>query len=324
MPNLKQPSDELEDLHAKSKRQIFDKLINVGEAVVRSDAGKFEASRLELRQTILGFMQLADLMGRKRMLLEGKATKALRGDDQADVEVRRQGYEIQRRRQIGIVVVRADGVKVNLGPGGPVFTELIADLLARTPELAQDADEVARLYQNTHAFAAVGAPDVQMAERVQKEMARMAQAGTAEPDAVEVLQNITDWTKGYAGTVYRTNMTTAYAAGRWKKASDPDIAQIGPAFRYDAVGDSDTRENHSAADGLIAGINDNIWNRMSPPLGYNCRCTIVLVDRFDLEAIGAIKPNGGVARQEPAGFSKAGPDSNRFGNGRPDRRIYGF
>lgn len=53
---------------------------------------------------------------------------------------------------------------------------------------------------------------------------------------------------------------------------------------------------------------------------HNCRCSVILVDRWDLEKMGLIKGNH-VIRKEPAGFAAAGPDEG-FG-GRTDQRIYG-
>ena len=45
--------------------------------------------------------------------------------------------------------------------------------------------------------------------------------------------------------------------------------------------DDNVRENHRAADGLIAAPEDPVWNSLSPPLGHNCRCTLRLFHRLD-------------------------------------------
>ncbi len=296
----KEPVDELEELQARSSAGIAAGILRLARAIVRGDDGRPED--VALRQDILDAMHYADLLGRRRVLLEFGA---------AD-----QGAELPAQR--------ADPVRAALGAEGPPFAQMIADLLARTPKLAATGAEVARIYSVSHVFAAAFSPAMQVTQAVQKTMARLQQQGVDANLAVKTLEQMTGWSRWYAETVFRTNVTTAYAAGRWKQVSDPVVAEVVPAFRYTAVGDSDTRKNHAAADGLIAGLNDPIWERMTPPLGYNCRCTLELVDRFTLERMGLLKADGTVQRLTPPNFAQAAPDSDRFGRGRPDRRIYGF
>lgn len=137
-----------------------------------------------------------------------------------------------------------------------------------------------------------------------------------------VLEEVNDWTVAYADTVYRTNVASAFAAGAWHQSLDPEIMEIIPAKLYSAIGDSDTRPNHLAADGLIAGVTDPIWETLSPPMGFNCRCSLLDVDRFELEDRGLLNADGTVTRVLPANFANARPDPG-FGTGRPDRRVYG-
>ena len=53
------------------------------------------------------------------------------------------------------------------------------------------------------------------------------------------------WSEGYARMAFRTNANTATTLGRFRQARDPDVREVVPAMVYDAVGDSDTRENHA-------------------------------------------------------------------------------
>lgn len=296
----KEPIDELEELQHRSTAGVAAGILRLAYAIAKGQDGRPEDQ--DLRQTVLDAMHYADLLGRRRVLLEYGAA-----DDGAELPAQ-----------------RADPVRAALGAEGPPFAEMIADLLARVPKLAVTAADVARIYSTEHVFAAVFSPAMQVTQAVQKTMARLQQEGVETNLAVKTLEEMTGWSRWYAETVFRTNVTTAYSAGRWKQVSDPVVAEVVPAFRYSAVGDSDTRKNHEAADGLIAGLNDPIWERFTPPLGYNCRCTLELVDRFTLQRMSLLKADGTVQRFTPPNFAQAAPDSERFGNGRPDRRIYGF
>ena len=76
-------------------------------------------------------------------------------------------------------------------------------------------------------------------------------------------------------TVYRTNLQTAYSVGRYQRLTDPVVLALRPYWRYVAVGDESTRPSHRALDGLILPAGDPAWDRIFPPNGYNCRCTVI-------------------------------------------------
>ena len=54
-------------------------------------------------------------------------------------------------------------------------------------------------------------------------------------------------------------------------------------LQYIAVGDELTRDDHEALNGLILPINDPIWDTITPPNGYNCRCSVIGVSEFEPE-----------------------------------------
>ena len=115
--------------------------------------------------------------------------------------------------------------------------------------------------------------------------------------------------------VFRTNVNSSITAGRFRQTQDPDIKAAVPAFRFDSVGDGDTRHNHNAADGIIMAVDDTRWSKIAPPLGYNCRCQISHVSIDELEAMGRIKDGKVVASHIPG---NAGPDDGFVHGGRPD------
>lgn len=160
------------------------------------------------------------------------------------------------------------------------YTEAIADILAREPRLARGAAEVSRAYSSEHALSIARAASVKTTERVQKALAKaMATRQTAEGTiksirgiAAAMGEDMADWTHAYAETVMRTNMGTAYSAGKFRQMADPAVAYAIGALRFDGPTDippaGDARPNHAAAVGLIGAANDPGWARIAPPLGY--------------------------------------------------------
>ena len=71
-----------------------------------------------------------------------------------------------------------------------------------------------------------------------------------------------------------------------EQAEDPDLADIIVGFRYEGINDARTRDNHEAGFGAIAPTDDPLWKRFKPPNGYNCRCSLEMVSRFEAQRLG--------------------------------------
>jgi len=76
-------------------------------------------------------------------------------------------------------------------------------------------------------------------------------------------------------TIYRTNMSTAYTNGIIEQSESTGVTT---KYAFQAILDDATRENHAACDGIVLGINDPFWITHTPPLGYNCRCTLIALN----------------------------------------------
>lgn len=144
------------------------------------------------------------------------------------------------------------------------------------------------------AFSLAKAADAEIVRQVQK---TLASGLVADPtDAIAAIGN---FTRAYADVVVRTNLASAYSDGL--KAAVAEAPDLIPAFRFDAVMDADTRENHAAAHGLIAPVGDPVWERFTPPLGHNCRCALVPLTAETYAAYGG-------RTLYPPNFDAAGPD----------------
>lgn len=209
------------------------------------------------------------------------------------------------------------------------FDEAIEDFIQRAPTTLRNSAErtalrIAELYSESNVAAFVRAAEQSVTERAQEFITQALEAGTGELDVArglsmaieEIREQSHGWTEWYSGMVFRTNANTATTAGRFKQAQDPDVAEVIPAMRFDAIRDGDARPNHLLMDGFIASTRSRVWAFLSPPLGYSCRCSVNLVSRFELEDLGRIRPDGTVIDSTPHPGAKT--DEGFRHGGRPD------
>jgi hypothetical protein len=92
--------------------------------------------------------------------------------------------------------------------------------------------------------------------------------------------------------IYQTNLSTSYAAGRWKQLNDPDLLKVRPYWKYvhnDTV--AHPRELHQSWNGVVLPHDDPWWQTHFCPNGWGCRCRIVAVG--SKEYSGKPAPNNG-------------------------------
>jgi len=90
-------------------------------------------------------------------------------------------------------------------------------------------------------------------------------------------------------TIFRVNLMTAYAAGQWEQIKL--MAGAAPYLEYSAVLDLRTRPDHRSWDGKVVRIDDPWWETHFPPNGWNCRCTVIQRDDWELKRMGKTGPD---------------------------------
>ncbi|MDO9639681.1 MAG: phage minor head protein [Pseudotabrizicola sp.] len=70
--------------------------------------------------------------------------------------------------------------------------------------------------------------------------------------------------------IYKTNMSTSYAAGRWAQLKAAGY----PLLIYRHGGSLDPRPEHLSWDGLILPVDHPFWVTHAPPNGWGCSCYV--------------------------------------------------
>ncbi len=85
--------------------------------------------------------------------------------------------------------------------------------------------------------------------------------------------------------IFDTNMSTAYAAGRWQQIQQ--VKDQRPYLRYVHLeGQAHPRPLHEDWDGTILPVDDEWWLTHYPPNGWFCHCTVQSLSQDDLDRYG--------------------------------------
>lgn len=99
--------------------------------------------------------------------------------------------------------------------------------------------------------------------------------------------------------IYKTNMATTYAAGRWAQLMKAGY----PLLVYRHGGSLDPRLEHLSWDGLILPADHPFWSTHAPPNGWGCSCRVVGA-RSERDAV---RVGGKPAKKLPDGWAVLNP-----------------
>jgi SPP1 gp7 family putative phage head morphogenesis protein len=117
--------------------------------------------------------------------------------------------------------------------------------------------------------------------------------------------------------IYRTNVQSAYGAGRYKQLTDPDVLMLRPFWLLDAVLDSRTSAICNALTGTTLPAEDSFWGSHVPPLHFGgCRTVIRALTRGQANTRGITtkKPlmEAGEGFGKPPRLNDFEPDINKY------------
>lgn len=83
--------------------------------------------------------------------------------------------------------------------------------------------------------------------------------------------------------IFRTNLQTAYAAGRYKKMQAVKASR--PYWQYLAVMDRRVRPSHAILDGKVYPADHEFWATHYPPNGFRCRCGVRTLSQRQVDTL---------------------------------------
>lgn len=152
---------------------------------------------------------------------------------------------------------------------------------------SEDVEKLRKLYGN-EAVRVTRSASAMVEEKAAKAISESLKAGEhinlAQQRLITALQaaGISEPSPFLCETLVRTGISQAYAAGQYNAMSDPALADVHKGWQYTTVGDNRVREEHEELDGMTADLDNDVWDTYLPPLGFNCRCTVIpLFSDFD-------------------------------------------
>lgn len=181
-------------------------------------------------------------------------------------------------------------------------------LKARLP-LSEAAAAALDKQARRQAFIVAGAASAQLVADVGEALLRALEDGTTLDDfKAAVGQSLTAAWLGTKTdppsrleTIFRTVTQSAYNAGRYEQATDPDTLAARPYWQFDAVLDGRTTNGCKRANGVVLPADDPWWSKNLPPRHFNCRATFHPLRASHAERLGVTRKPPAVTAEEGFG-----------------------
>lgn len=163
-------------------------------------------------------------------------------------------------------------------------------------------DEVLRAWRKRSALAASMQFDTVSQSAIAAIEKTLAEGGTLrdfqramETEAITL--GISPAGAGYLENVYRTNVATAYGAGRFAQLNDPALLSARPYRQWRTAGDSRVRAEHAVMRGVTWRVGNPAFEGVATPGSWRCRCVTVSYSQADVDEEGIA-----IADAPPSGF----------------------
>jgi SPP1 gp7 family putative phage head morphogenesis protein len=197
--------------------------------------------------------------------------------------------------------------------GVAAFKEALRYFRSRVP-VVEGAEDAWQAQNEETAWTVAGVADLDLVKDVWKALDRAIENGTTFEDfKANVAQKLTEAWGGEKPwrleTLFRTSIQTAYSAGRWEQATDPEVAEMRPFFRFIATLDTRTTEICRPLHGTVLPQTDPFWRRNWPPLHFQCRSAVLSITEEDAAGRGVTEKPASVI--VPQGFGLT-PDQRGY------------
>jgi SPP1 gp7 family putative phage head morphogenesis protein len=188
--------------------------------------------------------------------------------------------------------------------------EAIAWFRART-QMTRDEWDALDVWARRRAFMVSGVESLAVINHVWQALDRAIEAGTTfDRFRQDVGQSLAaQWGRedsGRLGTIFRNNVQSAYAAGRWQQMTKPEVAAVRGFWQFAAILDDRTTPICQPLEGVIRPAGDPFWSTRYPPLHHQCRSGVIsLTEEQSAAAGGPTEPGDHEPPQEGWGLPPA-------------------
>lgn len=95
------------------------------------------------------------------------------------------------------------------------------------------------------------------------------------------------YNKTFLAVEHRTASRMAMSGSRWVDIQEQKEEL--PLLQYQTVGDARVRDEHVELDNVVKPVDDAFWDTFMPPLGWNCRCIVIQLEKGEAEITKAKK-----------------------------------
>lgn len=143
----------------------------------------------------------------------------------------------------------------------------------------------------TRAFTVSGVAELDLVSTVWDSLERAVRDGTTLADfRAEVGEALeSQWggeNPSRLETIFRTNVQSAYSAGRYRQNNQPEVQATHPYSKFSAIIDGRTSDICEALDGIVLPSDDPFWSSHQPPLHFNCRSDVTALTEEEASEYG--------------------------------------
>jgi SPP1 gp7 family putative phage head morphogenesis protein len=141
--------------------------------------------------------------------------------------------------------------------------------------LEQDKELLTQLVENIHIFS--GAKTYQQVKEINSLLVNEDGELVTQSEFTKLgKEKFELWNDTWGETEYKTAIGQSQMASKWNEIER--TKDVLPNLEYSAVLDENTSDICEPLNGIVAPVDDPIWDTISPLNHFNCRCLILQVD----------------------------------------------